>query len=271
MKYIYAYKTSDGTRHEATINASSRESAFSELRKNGIRPIKVYAADGSKANGEFRGVRKRIVALLILIAVVGTGLLAYYFFRSQTYTPQSTTSITLVSATPLPRQEIQGDRQRIGNLSDIFPNKVDAFLARFAEPGRVCFASKEEWPTADEIAAAIKEPLKIASDELTEIIDLTRIVAGLRKELRGYVQGGGSTDSYIEELIKRQDHEVALRQKNVIKLGELLDQPKSKGVLQKAYDYWLKSNAQLDSMGIYAIPMPEALRDYQKSINLEDQ
>ena len=50
--------TIDGTRHEATIVASPREEVFTKLRKQGIKAIKVVAADGSKANGEVRGVRK---------------------------------------------------------------------------------------------------------------------------------------------------------------------------------------------------------------------
>ena len=58
MKYTYAYKTPDGVRHEASMNASSREEVFTKLRKQGIKAIKVVAADGSKANGEVRGVRK---------------------------------------------------------------------------------------------------------------------------------------------------------------------------------------------------------------------
>ena len=57
MKYTYAYKTSDGTRHEATMNAENREAVFVALREQGIKAIKVMAADGSKANGEIRGVR----------------------------------------------------------------------------------------------------------------------------------------------------------------------------------------------------------------------
>ena len=56
MKYTYAYKTSDGTRHEATMVAQSRDEVFAELRKRGIKAIKVVAADGSKANGEVHGV-----------------------------------------------------------------------------------------------------------------------------------------------------------------------------------------------------------------------
>ena len=57
MKYTYAYKTSDGTRHEASIDAESREAVFAALRAKGIKAIKVVAADGSKANGEVRGIK----------------------------------------------------------------------------------------------------------------------------------------------------------------------------------------------------------------------
>ena len=70
MKYTYAYKTSDGVRHEATMNASSREEVFATLRKQGIKAIKVVASDGSKANGEVRGVRKRVVVSLLLVVPV---------------------------------------------------------------------------------------------------------------------------------------------------------------------------------------------------------
>lgn len=76
MKYTYAYKTSDGVRHEATMNAASREEVFAELRKRGIKAIKVIAADGSKANGEVRGVRKRAVAALVALAAVCAGVLS---------------------------------------------------------------------------------------------------------------------------------------------------------------------------------------------------
>lgn len=72
MRYTYAYKTSDGVRHEDSMNASSREDVFVELRKRGIKAIKVVAADGSKANGETRFiVRKRFV-----LSALATGLIA---------------------------------------------------------------------------------------------------------------------------------------------------------------------------------------------------
>ena len=59
MTYTYAYKTSDGARHEGSMDASSREEVFTVLRARGIRPIKVVAADGSKANGEKEEVRRK--------------------------------------------------------------------------------------------------------------------------------------------------------------------------------------------------------------------
>ena len=39
MKYTYAYKTSDGARHEAAMEAESREAVFAALRARGIKTI----------------------------------------------------------------------------------------------------------------------------------------------------------------------------------------------------------------------------------------
>ena len=90
MKYTYAYKTSDGARHEADIEAESREAVFETLRGRGIRPIKVIAADGSKENGEGRGggVRKRVAAA-IAAAVLAAGLAVGAYFGHRTATPQT--------------------------------------------------------------------------------------------------------------------------------------------------------------------------------------
>lgn len=83
MKYTYAYKTSDGTRHEEAMEAESREAVFAALREKGIRAIKVVAADGSKANGEIRGIRKRVLAASVVGAALLAGLAVYSALRSQ--------------------------------------------------------------------------------------------------------------------------------------------------------------------------------------------
>ena len=46
--------------------------------------------------------------------------------------------------------------------------------------------------------------------------------------------------------------------------GELLKKPKD------AYAYWLKANAQLQAMGIYPLALPDALRSYQMSFDIDE-
>ena len=279
MKYTYAYKTSDGVRHEDSMNASSREEVFETLRAQGIKAIKVVAADGSKANGEIRGVRKRVVAASIVVAALAAGLIAFLVGRRVPTPPELLPSLATETppaaeqhvATALPRQEIQGDRKRIGKADEVFDNKADAFFARFAEPGRIFFAPESDWPSAEEMESALKEPLKVADDELTEIIDVKRIVAGIRRELRLFIQGGGTSEGFIRELVKRQEYEIATRKRAVDRLAELLNNKASKDKLKEAYTFWLTSNAQLASMGIFPIPIPEILREYQQTLNLGDQ
>ena len=83
MKFVYAYKTSDGVRHEDAIESDSRTAAFTALRERDIRPIKVYAADGSKANGETRFItRKRFVFIALVIGSFVGGAIALWYART---------------------------------------------------------------------------------------------------------------------------------------------------------------------------------------------
>ncbi len=64
------------------MDAPSRDEVFTTLRRHGIRPIKVVAADGAKANGEFHGVSRCFVALSILAGMAVTaGLVLLAGFR----------------------------------------------------------------------------------------------------------------------------------------------------------------------------------------------
>ena len=62
---------------EAARNAASREAVFEALRAKGIKAIKVVAADGSKANGEIMGGRKRVGAASVVGAALLVGLAVY--------------------------------------------------------------------------------------------------------------------------------------------------------------------------------------------------
>ena len=149
MKFTYTYRSSDGERHTAEIEAESRDAAFAKIRTElGIKPIKVVAAeDGSgksaaSPNSSARtqlsgagGSRSRATvwgaAILAAILLVVLGGVVWWMRspnrESQTgndelptansdqpitvVTPQG--PVTLRVAEPLPRQAIPGDRQRI--------------------------------------------------------------------------------------------------------------------------------------------------------------
>ena len=215
-------------------------------------------------------------------------------------TPQG--PVTYSVAQPLPRQMIPGNRERIENggskgESGVFRFAAEAYLALFAEPGRpvevngdgdVSLPSQssrlsqmsQEAREAD-FKACLKEPIRIASNDFTEIVDLKRIVTGMKLEMRAYLAAGGTVAQYLAELAKRQKLEVSYRENAERKLNEMLAAAESHSPQasqtsqttnshQAAYAYWLKANAQLQSMGIYPLPLPDALRMYQMGLELEN-
>ena len=107
-----------------------------------------------------------------------------------------------------------------------------------------------------------------ADDEFTEFVDLKRITAGIKREMADFIRGGDTAGDYYDALDARQRQEAGLRAKTERRLGELTAAGE-KG-LAKAYDYWLKANAQLRSMGIYPLPLPDALRDYAATLDLDE-
>ena len=275
MKYTYAYKTSDGVRHEATMEAESRDAVFVALRQRGIKAIKVVAADGSKANGEIRGIRKRWLVAAALIGGMSAVLLVlssqtlklsnaqtFKLSNSQTLKPSNQ-----LLARPLPRQAILGDRKRVENPPEDLRNApVESFLARFAEPGRPFSAPERDWPNKAAFEAALEHPLTYAADEFTEHVDLKRMVEGLKREMRLYLRAGGLASGYIRELIWRQQLEISYREKAEKRIANLLKEKKN----APAYDYWLKANAQLESMGIWPLPLPDELRGKRPDFDFDE-
>ena len=285
MTFTYTYRSSDGQRHSAEIEAENRDDAFARVRRElGIKPIRVVAADGSKANGEEAAGRRfpKWGVVLVVLVVLGVLALAVWWQAMagardarpyQVMTPQG--PVTLSVATPLPRQRIPGDRQRIENFpTNLFTHVAEAYLARYAEPGRS--VARDSWPVArgfervdceGDFKAALREPIRIASTDYTEWVDLKRIVTGMKREMQAYLAGGGTAEGYLAELEKRQKLEISYRERAEQRLAELL---KGQNARQSAYDYWLKANAQLKSMGIYELPLPDDLRTYQMGMEIED-
>ena len=311
MKFAYTYRSSDGQRHTAEIEAESRDAAFAKVRAElGIKPIKVTAVEASRQDGGSpygrAGARPSRGGMLWGAAILAASILALLAFGIwqwagardarpyQVMTPQG--PVTYTVATPLERQMIPGSRQRVEAAvaqerdPPVFAHAAERWLARYAEPGRGTQAgpgaenglartrsAASAPPSPADFEAALREPIRIASTDFTEVVDLKRIVAGMKREMRAYLAGGGTAEQYIAELEKRQRLEISYRERAEERLKELLKEQKGGGRRQDggspykaAYAYWLKANAQLQAMGIYPLALPDALRSYQMNLDIDE-
>ena len=250
MRYTYAYKTSDGTRHEEAIEAESREAVFAALRANGIKAIKVVAADGSKANGEIRGIRKRVLA----VSVIGAALLAGVLVYSLIPAPQSPVQSDFITS--------QTRRQVIGDVAviekgikegwvSIFPEEGERFLASFAIPG---VPAGQRNTTEAEIIAALSRKVEVSPDDGIEARQIKSMVEGMKEEARRFVKAGGSIKQYGVLLVQRQEEEIAYYNRAKT---EIENAQKSKMPAAQLNDLWEKRNESLRQMGVKLVPMPE--------------
>ena len=253
MKYTYAYKTPDGTRHEATMNAASRDEVFAELRRQGIKAIKVVAADGSKANGEVRGVRARVVVLLLLVVAIGVGLAAYMGgtrFRASAVPDPAKAS---------PRHQIYGDPAVMegferGDFSSALARPGDRLLAIFAQPGKLMCAKgvdprrldpAAEKALSDYVKAELgaDRDLGMGADDSREVRELKQIVNGMREELREYLaNGNGTPRSYWRRLLERTQQELQIYER----IRRELENEKNPAV-------WEEKNEALRRLGLRTI------------------
>ena len=250
MKFTYAYKTSDGVRHEAAMDAESREAVFAALRQQGIKAIKVVAADGSKANGEIRGIRKRVLVAAVVGACVVTAILTV-IIRS-TPTPSTYTSFDART-----RRQIIGDTAIIEKgirtgWADVFELEGERFLASFAIPG---VPAGQRSTSEEKLREALHcPPPPSTSTSSLEARQIRAMVEGMKDEARRFVKAGGSIAQYGRLLVQRQEEEIAYynRAKAEIEVAQ-----KAKMSAAQLNDLWEKRNESLRQMGVKLVPMPE--------------
>jgi len=263
MKYTYAYKTSDGIRHEDVMNASSREEVFAELRKRGIKAIKVVAADGSKANGEVRGVRKRAVAILLALVALSVGIIAYLtgtnFGTNRSDLPVPNSAVTDTMSNPYAsaanvdktRRQVFGDEAIVAKgirtgWADVFALEGDRFLASFAIPG---VKAGQRNTSLKEFEASINSKCEISPDDSPEARQIKAMVEGMKDEARRYIAAGGSIVDYGKRLTERQDAEIAIYERiksEIEKAKESLNE-------DEFMDVWERRNEELRNLGIKTV------------------
>ncbi|MBQ3344078.1 MAG: hypothetical protein IJG84_19420 [Kiritimatiellae bacterium] len=262
MNYTYAYKTSDGARHEGSMDASSREEVFTVLRARGIRPIKVVAADGSKANGEKEEARRKralalrlatVAALAVLASLASLLSLKSLVARNR---PPGPTTAT-------PRHQIYGDPATMesferGEFGDALPREGDRLLAIFAQPGRLmCRRGFDPWRLNPEDQGAFADYAKdalapdadipVAPEDPREVRELKQIVNGMRQEMREYLaNGNGTPRSYWRRLNERTQQEAQIYERTRRELeGE------------ESPEEWERKNDALRRLGLRTIPTPK--------------
>ena len=252
MKYTYAYKTSDGVRHEASMNAASRDEVFAALRKQGIKAIKVVAADGSKANGEVRGVRKRVVAALVAFVALGVGIVAYF---SGTRTGGNLAPPEPSFATDQDRRQIIGDAAIIekgirNGWSDVFALEGERFLASFAIPG---VKAGQRNTSEKEFTAALEIKCIVSDSDSLEARQIKAMVEGMKNEARRYIAAGGTIVEYGKRLTERQDAEIAVYNRVKADIEKA-----RKTMTESAFmTYWEKRNDELRNLGIKTVGLEQ--------------
>lgn len=254
MRFTYIYKTSDGVRTEAKITADTREQVFAELRSQGIRPIKVIAEDGSKANGEPPKQSKKHRVVIAALSVALLGLLFYITVSdggstAEAGNPESGRRVSrgiesnIIEINPgvrvaKPRPRKQLELKAMPDFGKVFKYRSEAALARFACPGETngIDAVATAADLSSDIYDSVDDMILLTPEDTPESIDIKRIVAGIKVEATMMLDTGKSVEELVEWLISRQRMEASFR----ARIAESV----SKGADIK------QANIQLQSMGM---------------------
>ena len=222
MKFVYEYRTRDNVRHSGVICAADRESVFSELKSRGIRPSSVREAPGFFNIVLGKGKRWLAICILSIVSVV---LLMTLSRRPPAKLENS--------ATASPRHFVELPEGFSPEMA--FTSPGERYLAMFALPGVI--GGMREVNPAD-LEECLKTPVLIDSGDAEEIRELKSIVAGMKEDLRSYLDSGfGNVSSYIIRLEERQSMEADYRDRVLRRLKA--------GLVSKE-----EANAILSAMGL---------------------
>jgi len=238
MTFDYCYKTSDGQRHEGTVDAPGRDEAFAALRRQGIRPIRLSGAEDRRpAGGRWQ---MRLAVAVLSAAVV---LLAVMLYRARRASPPDGSAsasqrrgiesqvVEVPSggrvARPRARKPISGMypfTQELGELfAAAFEHPAEAYLARFAQPGLEVPPLAEGAAMElleDDLQDALDDPIVIRAEDPRSVAELKRIVSGLKEEVSLLLASGKSLGEVRSWLEGRQRMEAAYRKQIIRRVDD---------------------------------------------------
>ena len=251
MVFQYAYRDQHNDRHEGTVVASSKDDAFRKLRANGVKPFFVAPAPGL-VNGILRfGKRGAAIVVLSVAAVVST----YYAIRRAPVDDALRDAAGVFDSQT--RRQVIGDAAIIEKgvrtgWRDVFPCEGERFLASFAVPG---VEAGQRNTSEEEIVAALSRKISIEDSDGIEARQIKAMVEGMKKELRRFLEAGGTIAGYGQRLVARQEAEIGYYQRAVQSIEAAKNSGKGEASVLLELD---RQNASLRSMGIRLVTMPES-------------
>lgn len=248
MRFLYSYRTSDNLVHDGEVRATDSDAAYALLKKSGIRPSRLVEAPGFF--NKLFGKGKRWMAIVVL-AIVAAGALCGSFRKGEVCSEA--------------RRQLVGDAAILdegleSGWARVLPDDGDRWLAMFAQPGRVPrnglqrACPLELFVVVRELKRSMDVAPEILPDDIDEYRQLKSIVKGLKKELRKYIEEGGSVPEYLQFLEKRQNDEREKFLFHESRLKELV----AKGVYGRDLRAaWEKENDELRSLNLPALKLPK--------------
>ena len=206
----YTYRTSDGAWHTASVRAADRDAAFAELKKSGVKPVKVELASGLL--NSLRALGRRWYAIIVLALALAATLAYIASVGRRVPAPPPATAKPTSSPIPAePRHQVAGlPSDWISRLGDFF-DPTDAYLALFAQPGRIDGMDIVPSPDAF-MESSFSEPLTPVSEtDPAWVVEMKSILVGMKEEALTLAKGGKAPQEIILWLRERQRMEAGYR------------------------------------------------------------
>ena len=253
MKFLYEYRTSDNALHKGVVRASSRDAAYADLKRRGVRPSRLVEAPGFFNKLFGKGKRWLVIAILAILC------LALAVIIRSTPTPSTYTSLD-ASLDSQVRRQVIGDAAIIDEgvrtgWADVFELEGDRFLASFAIPGTTpAIRSTTEEKLKEALRSTPTPPTYTSGSASLEARQIRAMVEGMKQELREFLADGGTVVEYGKELVRRQEQELGYfnRAQNELKAARESGKPESAVI-----ELWKMRNSKLRRMGIKLVPLPE--------------
>lgn len=195
--YTYTYQDAQGLRHEGEIRATDKDSAYTELRGKGIRPMKVVEKIVPVVKKGIRGLRKRdITAIVVVGVVVAIAASVYCFGLGRKSGETESQTLREEVEVGLPRHIVAMPSDDV--LAEAFPNDSLRLLAKYAVPGAVV---EEE---GELIETEVFAPIANLDSDSQDVAELKQIVIGMVQDARRYSANPDGMKRYYEFLKERQ-------------------------------------------------------------------